>query len=97
MEPTSREELFEIPQGTYARRMAGDETGDHGVPQLLVRLVEKIEPPIGVILFPIPVVQACSFSFSPIRGHNAARKCPANFNDRRRRLTVEDLSMYSAE
>ncbi|HEY4081004.1 MAG TPA: hypothetical protein VGM81_09925 [Burkholderiaceae bacterium] len=75
----SREELFEIPHGTYARRMAGDKVeilpstiwltvGVHDV--LLLRNLDEVPQVFGPVLimpgqsFRLPFEQASTYSFA---------------------------------
>lgn len=79
LQPTSRDELFEIPRGTYARRMAGDKVeilpdrieltlGLNDV--LLLRNLDEVPQQFGPILvmpgqsFRLPFEVASTYSFA---------------------------------
>ena len=79
IQPASREELFEIPRGTYARRMAGDKVeilpdeirltlGANDV--LLLRNLDEVPQVFGPVLimpgqsFRLPFEVASTYSFA---------------------------------
>lgn len=79
LQPTSRDELFEIPRGTYARRMAGDKVeilpdrieltlGLNDV--LLLRNLDEVPQQFGPVLvmpgqsFRLPFEVASTYSFA---------------------------------
>jgi len=79
LEPVSRDELFEIPKGTYARRMAGDKV--EILPdtihltlglndQLLLRNLDEVPQQFGPVLimpgqsFRLPFEVASTYSFA---------------------------------